>query len=138
MIIRKFNESLNWDISDYFFDLTDSGDWIVKSRKVSNTWNNMIYVFISSPEIQKWYNREIDPLSNWGMSFNLEKLESSLEIKSNQISTWNLILKCINHFISSNGYEIVNIDHASIGTKSTGPLFPVDTIKFTLKEDELK
>ncbi len=135
MIIRKFNESVvNEDISDYFLDLTDSGDWTVKIVDKSNDLDHWKIIYITSPEIQKWYKKENSIFLNWGMSADLEMLEKDLEIRTSQVNNWSLILKCMSHFTLSIGYKITMIEHKSIGTKSTGPLYPVDTIVFSIEE----
>jgi hypothetical protein len=138
MRIKKFNESIIesrkiTNIDEYFYDLLDDGNWTVKlieSAEISDSTTQLPRIYISSPIIQKWFPNN-DPLTNWGMgSIRMGELKGFIENRKMQSISMELIMKCVDHFADSNNLEVIEFRYASTGTP---PLFPVDTIIFTLK-----
>lgn len=131
MRIRKFNESIEIEnIEDYFSDLIDSGNWVVRSANI----NRKLNVYLFSPIVQKWFIEKDDPLMNWGVdSVKIEDLYYFIDLRKNQYIYMEIILKCIKHFANSNDLDIIDFRYSSIGTPSTSALWPADTIIFSLK-----
>ena len=134
MKIKKFNESENHSIEEYFYDLTENGDWIVY---LIDNGDRLKYIHIYNEKIKNWFYTENDPLSNWGTVITEKQIEKAISVRNDQISSLELILKCVNHYLSSvNSLKFSHLEYKSMGLNRDGKhilsSYPVDTIRITL------